>query len=71
MRDCPVTWNASLYCIGLGSQVYGSLLEKFPKSHGNTTDDEYCFSTMGRRSVEKNYTGFGRHATSIRPGSQG
>ena len=44
-RDCPVTWSVGLYRIGLGSQVYGSLLEEFPESHGNTVDDEHDFSS--------------------------
>ena len=29
-EDCPVTWSTSIYCIGSGSQVYGSFLEEFP-----------------------------------------
>ena len=43
MRDRLVTWSASLYCIKSGSQVYGSLLEEFPESRGNTIDDEHYF----------------------------
>ena len=71
MRDCQVTWSASLYRIEPGSQVYGSFLEEFLERHGNTIDDEQCFSSTERRSVGKNYIGFGRHDTSMRPGSQG
>ena len=71
MRDCPVTWSASLYRIAPGSQVYVSLLEEFLESHGNIVDDEHCFSSTDRQSVGKNYTGFGRHATSMRLRSQG
>ena len=41
MRDRLVTWSANLYRIRPGSQVYGSLLEEFPESHGNTVDDEH------------------------------
>ena len=37
--DCPIAWNASIYSVGLGSQVYGSLLEKFSTSHGDIVDD--------------------------------
>ena len=43
-RDFTVTWSVSLHSIGSGSQVYGSLLEEFPKSHGDIVDDEHCFS---------------------------
>ena len=28
-----------------GSQVYSSVLEEFPKSHGDTVKDEYYFSS--------------------------
>ena len=38
-----VAWSASLHSIGSGSSVYGSVLEEFPKGHGDTTVDEYCF----------------------------
>ena len=34
-----------------GSQVYGSLLEEFQESHGNTVDDGYYFSSTERRPV--------------------
>ena len=71
MRDCLVTWSASLYRIRPGSQVYDSLLEKFLESHGNTANDEHFFSSIDKQSVGKNYTGFRRHATSMRPGSKG
>ena len=71
MRDCSVTWSANIYRIGPGSQVYGSVLEEFPESHGNTIDDEHYFSSTNRHSVRKTYTGFGIHATRMRPGSQG
>ena len=29
--DCLATWSVSLYRIVQGSQVYGTLLEEFPK----------------------------------------
>ena len=45
MRDCTVAWSPSLHSIGSGSQVYSSILEEFPESHGNTVEDEYCFSS--------------------------
>ena len=45
MVDFLVTWSTSIYCIGSGSQVYDSFLEEFPESHGDTIDDEHCFSS--------------------------
>ena len=69
LRDFPVTWSVSLYRIGPGSQVYDSLLEEFPKSHGNTVDDEQCFSSTDRQLVGEDYTGFKGHAASMCPGS--
>ena len=44
-RDCPATWGANIYSIGQGSQVYGTLLEEFPKGYGDTVDDEHCVSS--------------------------
>ena len=58
MRDRPVTWSAILYRIKQGSQVYDSLLEEFLESHGNTVDDEYCFSSTDRRLVREDHIGF-------------
>ena len=62
-RDRPITWSVSFYRIRLGSQVYGSLLEEFPESHGNTVDDEHYFSSIDRRPIRDNHTGFRGHAT--------
>ena len=70
-RDCSIPWCASLYRIRLGSQVYESLLEEFPKSHANTIDDEHCFSSTDRRSFEEDHTGFGVHAVGMGPRCQG
>ena len=71
IRDRPVTWSVSLCRIRPGSQVYDSLLEEFPKRHGNSVDDEHYFSSTYRRPVENDHTGFGGHATGMRPRSQG
>ena len=71
MRDCPVTWSTSVYCIGLGSQVYSSLLEEFLESHRDTVDDEHCFSFTNRWLVREDDTGFRGHAASVRSRSQG
>ena len=65
MRDRPVTWSDSLYRIRLGSQVYGSLLEEFPKSHRNTVNDEHYFSSTDRRPVGEDHTGFGGHVVGM------
>ena len=67
-RDRPMAWSASLYCIGSGSQVYGSFLEEFPKSHGDVVDNEHCFSSTDGRSVrEDHHLDFRGHATGMRP----
>ena len=55
-KDCPV-------------QVYGTLLEKFPKGHGDTVDDEHCVSFEDRWSVREDHIDFREHAASMRPGS--
>ena len=44
-RDCTVAWSASLYSVRSGSQVYSSILEEFPESHGDIVEDDYCFSS--------------------------
>ena len=44
-KDCMVAWSTSLHSIISGSQVYNSLLEEFLESHGDTIEDEYCFSS--------------------------
>ena len=60
-----------MYSIGSGSQVYGSFLEEFPASHGDTIDDEHYFSSPNERSVGENHPDFRRHATGMRSRSQG
>ena len=69
MRDHSVAWNANLYCIGSGSQVYGSFLAEFLEIHGNAVDDEHCFSCIDRRSVREDYPDFRGHATGMHHGS--
>ena len=71
MRDCPVTWSVSIYCIDPGSQVYDSFLKEFPASHGDTVDDKQFFSSTYGRSVRKNHPYFREHATGMHPISQG
>ena len=66
-RDCLVTWSASLYSIGPGSQVYGSFLGEFSASHGNTVDDEHCFSSSNGWLVRVDHPDFRGHATGLRP----
>ena len=63
------TWSASLYHIGQGSQNYDTLLEEFPKGHGDTVDDEHCVSSTNRWSVGEDHTDFRGHAVSMRSGS--
>ena len=49
--DCPIAWGTSIHCIESGSQVYGSFLENFSTSHGDTVDDEHIFSSPDGRSI--------------------
>ena len=70
-RDSTVARSASLHNIGSGSSVYGSVLEKFPKGHGDTAVDEYRFSSSNGWSIRADHSDFRGHATSMRPGSQG
>ena len=57
-KNCPVTWSAILYRIGQGPQNCDTLLEEFPKGHGDTVDDEHCISSAGRWLVEEDHTDF-------------
>ena len=66
MGDCPVTWGTSIYSIILGSQVYGPFFKEFPVSHGDTVNDEHCFSSLDGRSVEEDHPNFRGHATGMR-----
>ena len=47
-----VTWGTSIYSIGSRSQVYGSFLEEFLTSHGDTVDD-HCFSSPSDGQSER------------------
>ena len=40
-RDKPAPWSTSIHNVGYGPEVYGTLLEEFPKGYGYTADDEY------------------------------
>ena len=71
MGNCAVIWSVSLYHIGSGSPVQGSVLEEFPESHGDTDEDEHSVSSVDGRIVKEDYLGFGGHAVSMRPGLQG
>ena len=46
MRNCAVIWSVSLYHIGSGSPVHGSVLEEFPEGHGDTDEDEHSVSSV-------------------------
>ena len=48
VRDCLVTWSTSVHSIIQGSQAHSTLLEEFPKGHGDAVDDEYCVSSIDR-----------------------
>ena len=47
-RNYLAPWNTSVHSIGQGSQVYGTVLEEFPKGNGDTVDDEHCVSSSDR-----------------------
>ena len=49
--DSTVAWSASHHSIELGSSVYDSVLEEFPEGHGDTTVDEYRFSSSDGWSI--------------------
>ena len=61
----------NFYHIGSGSPIHGSVLEEFPKGHGDTDEDEHSVSSVDGRTVKEDYPGFRGHAVSIRPGLQG
>ena len=69
--DSMVAWSSNLHSIGSGSSVYGSVLEELPEGHGDTTVDEYRFSSSDGWSIRADYSDFRAHAVSMRPGSQG
>ena len=71
MGNCPVIWSVSLYHIGSGFPVHGSVLEKFLEGHEDTDEDEHSVSSIDRRTIKEDYPGFGVHAVSMRPGLQG
>ena len=68
-RDYSVAWNASLYSIGPRSQVYGSFLGEFPKSHGDTVDDDYHFLSLDGLSIREDHLDVRGHATGMYPRS--
>ena len=61
MRDCPITWSTSVHNIRQGSQVHGTLLEKFPGGRRDAVDDEYCVSSTDGWSIGNDHTGFRGH----------
>ena len=46
-------------------------LEEFPTSHGDTVDDEYCFSSLDGWSVEEDHPNFRGHASGMSSRFQG
>ena len=50
-RDSPTTWSTSIHSVRFGPEVYGTLLEEFPKGYGHTTDDKYNVPPLDRWSV--------------------
>ena len=68
-RDNLATWSTSIPCVGKRPEVYGALLEEFPKGYGHTTDHEYNFPLTDRWSIKEDHTNVRGHAASMRPGS--
>ena len=50
-----VAWSSSLHSIGSGSSVYGLVLEEYPEGHGDTTVNEYRFSSSDEWSIRADY----------------
>ena len=71
MGNCPIIWSVSLYHIGSGSPVHGSVLEKFSEGHEDTDEDVHSVSFVDGWTIKEYYPGFGGHAVSMRPGLQG
>ena len=51
------------------AEVYGALLEQFPKVYGHTADHEYNFPPTDIWLVKEDHTGVIGHAVSMHPGS--
>ena len=49
------------------SRFTAYFLEEFLARHGDTFDDEHCFSSPTRRSIREDHPDFIGHATSMRP----
>ena len=69
VREIVRQHGVPVYRIKQGPEVYGTLLEEFPKGYGGTIDDEHCISSVDRWSVGGDHTGFRGHATSMCPRS--
>ena len=52
-------------------EIYGILLEEFPKGHGDIIDDEHNISSSDIWSVGEDHIDFRGHAACMCPGSQG
>ena len=50
-------------------EVYGALLEEFPKGYGHTANHEYNFSPTNGWSVKEDRTGVRGHAARLFPRS--
>ena len=68
-RDSPATWSASIHSVGQRPEVYGSLLEEFPKGYVHTDDHEYSFPPTEKWLVREDHTGVRGHAMSMCLGS--
>ena len=63
--DCSVPWRSSIHSIRSGCHVYNSFLEEFLATHGDTVNDEHCFSSPDKRSVRDGHPDFRGHTTGV------
>ena len=47
-RDCLTTWSIGIHSVGQRPEIYCSLLEEFPKGHGDAVDDEHYLPPADR-----------------------
>ena len=66
-EDYLVVRGTGIYSSRSRSQVYDSFLGEFLMSHGDTVDDEHCFSSIDGHSVKDDHSDIRGHATGMCP----
>ena len=69
LRDRPATWSASIHKDEYRPEIYGTLLEEFPKGHGDAVDEEHRLPPTDIWSVREDHTDFRGHPASMRHGT--